>query len=160
MVLRGFSMDNHPDYPYRVELHDFLVDFHCDGENRRLMTQYPSCGFDVSESVCPTPMTHSSLTELRAGMGPHITIWGGIPAVALLDKSMDDTTFEAYLDELFAYFGTGERLILGVSDNVPPDSNLLRLGKIKERVEAFGPVRSSNVGWGTEPASPETEILR
>ena len=86
-------------------------------------------------------MTYCTLAELRAGMGPNITIWGGIPAVALLDNSMDDATFETYLDELFANLGTGERLILGVSDNVPPDANLLRMERIKERVEAFGPVR-------------------
>ncbi|MFN8006366.1 MAG: hypothetical protein U0V70_04960 [Terriglobia bacterium] len=116
---------------------------HCDGENRRLMSQYLGCGFDLAESVCPSPMTYCSLAELRAGMPPPIVIWGGIPAVALLDDSMDEATFEAYLDELFANLGTGERLILGVSDNVPPDANLLRLQRIKERVEAFGPIQPS-----------------
>ena len=116
---------------------------HCDGENRRLMAQYPTCGFDVAESVCPAPMTNCTLAELRSGMGPQITVWGGIPAVALLDNSMDDAAFEAYLDELFANLGAGERLILGVSDNVPPDANLARLERVKERVEAFGPVRPS-----------------
>ncbi len=125
----------------RIRAAGKLLLTHCDGENRRLMTQYPACGFDVAESVCPTPMTYCTLAELRAGMGPNITIWGGIPAVALLDNSMDEATFEAYLDELFAHLGSGERLILGVSDNVPPDANLARIERIKERVEAFGPVR-------------------
>ena len=58
--------------------------------------------------------------ELRAGMGPGITIWGGIPCVALLDDAMDDRASEAYMDSVFAELGTGAGLIFGVSDNVPP----------------------------------------
>lgn len=113
---------------------------HTDGENRDLLPLYPACGFDVAESVCPRPMTELTLAEIRKGMGPQTTVWGGVPSVALLDSSMSDKAFEIYLDELFGSLGAGERLILGVSDNVPPDANLARLERIKERVEAFGPV--------------------
>ncbi len=116
---------------------------HTDGENRDLLDQYPPCGFDVAESVCPHPMTQCTLHEIRDGMGPSTTIWGGIPSVALLDQSMDDATFEAYLDGVFEDLGTGERLIFGVSDNVPPDANLDRLERITERIEDFGEVRPS-----------------
>jgi hypothetical protein len=114
---------------------------HTDGENQKLLPLYPACGFDVAESVCPQPMTRCSLREVRQGMGPRTTVWGGIPSVALLRGQMDDRAFENYLDDLFAGLGTGERLILGVSDNVPPDADLTRLDRITERVAAFGPVR-------------------
>ncbi len=114
---------------------------HTDGENQKLLPLYPSCRFDVAESVCPQPMTRCSLQEVRAGMGPQITIWGGIPSVALLQEQMDDQAFELYLDKMFADIGTGERLILGVSDNVPPDADLCRLKFITERVEDFGAVQ-------------------
>lgn len=114
---------------------------HTDGENRALLPLYPACGFDVAESVCPQPMTRCTLAEVRAGMGPHVTVWGGLPSVALLEEAMDEATFEAYLDDLFGSLGAGDHLILGVSDNVPPDANLDRLDRIKERVAAFGPVR-------------------
>ena len=118
-----------------------LVLTHTDGENRALLADYPACGFDVAEAVCPRPMTSCTLAELRHGMGPNVTVWGGIPCVALLDQSMDAGAFEACMDETFAELGTGERLILGVSDNVPPDANLDRLEQIKHRIDAFGPVR-------------------
>ena len=114
---------------------------HTDGENRDLLPLYPACGFDVAESVCPHPMTQCTLGEIQEGMGPKTTVWGGIPSIALLDDAMDDRTFEAYLDDLFGELGTGERLILGVSDDVPPDANLSRLERVKERIEAFGPVQ-------------------
>jgi hypothetical protein len=116
---------------------------HTDGENQKLLPLYPACGFDVAESVCPQPMTRCSLREVRNGMGPQVTVWGGIPSVALLPDQMDDRAFGKYLDDLFAELGTGERLILGVSDNVPPEADLKRLDRIKERIEAFGPVQPS-----------------
>jgi len=114
---------------------------HTDGENKALLPLYPACGFDVAESVCPAPMTKCTLAEVRSGMGPATTVWGGIPSVALLDDAMTEAAFEAYLDELFGSLGAGDHLILGVADNVPPDANLDRLEAIKKRVEAFGPVR-------------------
>ena len=112
---------------------------HTDGENRFLLPLYPPCGFDVAESVCPTPMTSCTLAEVRFGMGSKVTVWGGIPSVALLDTSMDDSAFEAYLDKVFGELGTAEHLILGVADNVPPDANLDRLVRIGKRIECFEP---------------------
>ncbi len=112
---------------------------HTDGENKALLPLYPACGFDVAESVCPAPMTQCTLAEVRTGMGPNVTVWGGIPSVALLEESMSESAFERYLDDLFGSLGGGGRLILGVSDNVPPKADLGRLARIKERAEAFKP---------------------
>lgn len=114
-----------------------IVLTHTDGENSDLLPLYPECGFDVAESVCPAPMTRLTLAEQRRGMGPETTVWGGIPSVALLPTSMDDRAFQVYLDTVFASLGDGRRLILGVSDNVPPDADLDRLERIRERCEAF-----------------------
>jgi hypothetical protein len=118
-----------------------LVLTHADGENHALLPDLQACGLDVAESVCAAPMVRDSLAELRAGFGPDVTIWGGVPSVALLESAMDDAAYGVFLDGLFAELGTGERLILGVSDNVPPDAKLSRLDDITDRVNAFGPVR-------------------
>jgi hypothetical protein len=118
-----------------------LVLTHADGENRALLPLYPACGFDVAESVCPQPMTQSTLADIRAGMGCGTTVWGGIPSVTLLRDSMTDQAFEAYLDAMFGALGAGDHLILGVSDNVPPDADLARLEQIRRRIRDFGPVQ-------------------
>ena len=118
---------------------------HTDGENQRLLPLYPTCGFDVAESVCPKPMTRCSLKEVREGMGPKITVFGGLCSVAFLKDSMNDAAFEAYLDQTFAELGTGERLIFGVSDMVPPDADMKRLERIKERIRSFGAVRPKSL---------------
>jgi hypothetical protein len=82
-------------------------------------------------------MTQCTLAEIKQGMGPEVTIWGGIPSVILLDSATTEQSFEEYLDELFATPSIEKGLILGVSDNVPPDANFARLEEIKKRVEAF-----------------------
>jgi uroporphyrinogen-III decarboxylase len=110
---------------------------HTDGENRDLLPLYRSCRFDVAESVCCKPMTSCSLAETRHGMGGSICVFGGIPAV-IMEKSTERDAFESYMDELFAELGTGRGLILGVSDNVPPNVDLSRLDAVKARIEAFG----------------------
>lgn len=116
---------------------------HTDGENKALLPLYPSCEIDVAESVCPFPMTKCSLKEIREGMGNKTTVWGGIPSIALLDGHMNDEKFERYLDNLFREIDTGEKLILGVSDNVPPEADLSRLETIRNRINQFGSVRHS-----------------
>jgi hypothetical protein len=83
-------------------------------------------------------MTKCTLAELRTGFGPDTTVWGGIPSLALLPASMDDDAFETFLDRTFAELGTGQRLILGVSDMVPPDADMARLDTIRQRAAAFG----------------------
>jgi hypothetical protein len=88
-------------------------------------------------------MTACTLQEIRESLGSETTVWGGIPSISLLDSSMAEDEFEKYLDEMFSKLGTGERLILGVSDNVPPEANLSRFEKIKQKIESFG-----QVGWG------------
>ena len=95
----------------------------------------------VAESVCPAPMTRCSLKELRAGMGPAITVWGGLPSTAFLPTSMNDAVFEDYLEKVFADLGSGERLIFGVSDNVPTNADMARLERVKKLIQDFGPVR-------------------
>jgi len=124
----------------RLHAADKFLLTHTDGESERLLPLYPRCEFDVADSVCPKPMTRCTLKQIREAMGPKVTTWGGLCSVAFLDGAMDDANFETYLDQTFNDIGTGERLIFGVSDNVPPDANLSRLERVKERIRAFGPV--------------------
>lgn len=113
---------------------------HTDGENRNLLPLLRACKFDVGESVCPKPMTSCTLKEIRDGFGPDTTAFGGIPCVILIDSCTDQRDFEAHMDRLFAELGDGRRLILGVSDNVPPEANLDRVDQVKTWIDAFGPV--------------------
>ena len=114
---------------------------HADGENHDLLHLYPKSGIHITESVTPYPMTKCTLKEIRAGMGESITIYGGIPAIVLLENSMDDTAFKLYMEKFFSEeIGDGTGLILGVADNVPPRAKLERIQEINTMVKNFGSV--------------------
>ena len=118
-----------------------LVLCHTDGENDGLFDGYRAAGFDVAESVCPAPMTRNTLGQIRALMGSSICVWGGVPSVVLLPDSTSEREFRVWLDELCAEIGRraeGSPLILGVSDNVPPDADFGRLMRIAAAIDAAG----------------------
>ncbi len=113
---------------------------HTDGESRLLLPLFAESHFDIADSVCPAPMTTCTLKEFREGIGPDKCVYGGIPCTILEDNTVSERDFEAHMDQMFAELGTGERLILGVSDNVTPGVSLSRLERVKEWIESFGPV--------------------
>jgi uroporphyrinogen-III decarboxylase len=113
---------------------------HTDGENRGLLEQYLAAGIDVADSICPTPMTKLTLADTRRAFQGRITIMGGFPSVALVKDAMSDRQFAEYLDDFFRQLDRGDHLILGISDTTPPGAEFDRLLRIRDRIEAFGPV--------------------
>lgn len=115
-------------------LHDHgkLLLTHADGENTGLTRYYQECGVDVADAVCPAPMTRLPLRQIAEDI-PDVTIWGGIPSIALLPEAMPDEPFERLLDDTFALARGRHRFIVGVADAVPPGASWERLCRISER---------------------------
>ncbi len=111
---------------------------HCDGENEGLLDLLAASGIDVAESVCAPPMVQCRLTAMRRTFGDRITIFGGVPSVALLEESMTEEEFEEHMRRLFTEIAPGSRFILGVSDMVPPDAKWDRLVRIAQMVDEWG----------------------
>ena len=138
---------------------------HPDGENKGLMDYLYESGMDVSDSVCPAPMTKVSLVDYYQRWAKRITLQGGIPSNLLLADATTDEDFENYLDGLFKAVAPGNRLILGVADTVPPDAVFDRLRRIEERVQkegrlpleagAFRQVDAGAVSLENEPSKKE-----
>lgn len=111
---------------------------HTDGENTGLLQCYLDAETDVADSICPAPMTKLSFGEVREAFAGRVTIMGGIPSIALLKSSMSDYEFDAFLDDFFLQIGSGDRLILGISDTTPPGADFGRLVRIGRRAKEFG----------------------
>jgi uroporphyrinogen-III decarboxylase len=111
---------------------------HCDGENKGLLDLIPESGIDIAEAICPRPMTKVTISEVKKAFKGKVTIFGGVPSVALLKESMPDDEFEAFMENLFGEIGPGDRFILGVSDTTPPDAQFERLLRITEMVQEKG----------------------
>jgi hypothetical protein len=115
-----------------------LLQTHCDGENKGLLDLLAESGMDVAEAICPQPMTKVTITEVKKAFKEKITIFGGVPSVALLEESMSDEEFENFMKKLFREIAPGDRFILGISDTTPPDAKFERLLRITEMVRERG----------------------
>jgi len=111
---------------------------HCDGENKGLLDLIPESGMDIAEAICPQPMTKVTISEVKKAFKGKVTIFGGVPSVALLEESMSDEEFERFMRNLFREIAPGDRFILGISDTTPPDAKFGRLLRITEMVEQWG----------------------
>jgi hypothetical protein len=130
--------------PYLQKLADMLhargklLLCHCDGENKGLLDLIVESGMDIAEAICPYPMTKMTIGEIKKSLRGKVTIFGGIPSVALLEGSMSDREFEDFMRALFKQIAPGDRFILGVADTTPPDAKFERLRRITEMVEEWG----------------------
>ncbi len=108
---------------------------HTDGENEGLLELYRRCNFDIADSICPAPMTKLTLAEAIEGL-PGITIWGGIPSVAVCDSSMREAEFARIVDEAIDLARGSSHLILSIADTTPATANFQRLLQITELVSS------------------------
>jgi uroporphyrinogen-III decarboxylase len=119
---------------------------HCDGENKGLLDLIPESGMDIAEAFCPQPMTKVTISEVKKALKGKVTIFGGVPSVALLEESMSDRDFETFMKKLFQEIAPGDRFILGISDTTPPDAKFERLLRITEMVEEWGKLPMKGTG--------------
>jgi hypothetical protein len=122
------------DYAEVLHQKDKFLMTHTDGESRRLLALFREAGFDIADSVCPSPMTSCTLDEFLEAFADRITVWGGIPSVLLCPGSADFDDLRCYVDNLLERHRGRSRFILGVSDMVTADADWSRLEYITEKV--------------------------
>ncbi len=150
VIFMGGNYDDTITYPPFFEEHflPWLVRFaemahakgkllltHTDGENQNLMPLYRRCNFDIADSVCPAPMTKLTLAEAIEQL-PGVTIWGGIPAVAVCDSSMGEAEFNCLIEEAVDLARGQSHIILSIADTTPATANFQRVMRITELVDA------------------------
>jgi len=129
--------------PYNLQLNDYLHEhgkwtaMHADADTSHLLTLIEQTGWDMVECFITAPMVPLSLEQARAAWGERMIIWGGIPSL-LLSPTVPEGEFRAYVERLFEAIAPGKAFILGVADNVMPDSLIERIAWITERVNARG----------------------
>jgi hypothetical protein len=113
------------------------VAMHADNDTSLIVELIEQAGWDMVECFVTAPMVPLTLEEARRTWGERVIIWGGIPS-ALLSPSVSEQEFRDYMDQLFKTIAPGEAFILGVADNVMPDSLIERVAYVSELVEERG----------------------
>jgi len=108
---------------------------HWDGYVRPLLPLARECGFDGIEAITPEPQGDVTLEYAREQMG-ELVLLDGIPAIYFLPAYPVQALVECTRCclELFA-----PRLILGISDEIPPPGDIERVRLVSELVAAWRP---------------------
>ena len=108
---------------------------HADADSSLLLDLMRESGFDMAEVFTTAPMVPCTMSQAREAWGHEVVIWGGVPSVILCDP-ISDEKFEFFMQDLLETVADGENFILGVADNVMPETRFERLVRIGEMVGA------------------------
>ena len=142
-LFREHMLPYFQDFSDRLHARGKVLACHADADTSGLLELIVEAGFDMAECFVTAPMVPVTLEQARAAFGTDVSsgtrviIWGGVPSVMLGDP-VSDAEFEAYMLDLFRTVAPGDAFILGVADNVMPESKIERIGRITEMVEAYG----------------------
>jgi len=133
-LFRKYSLEY---YRYRIrELHNAgkFVLAHIDGALRGLLPILSESGLDCAEGVTPAPMGDVAPEELRRIAGKSMTLWGGIPG-ALFSPAHSDEEFMRYVLRYIEIASLDKKMIVGVGDQVPPESDIRRVRWVADACE-------------------------
>ncbi len=127
-----------PYYERRVkELHAAgkFCHIHMDGMLKDLLPYLNQLPFDGLEALTPAPAGDVTLEELKPAIGNKILL-DGIPSTLFLPQYSMDFVRE-YTQKVLETFSPN--LILGVSDEFPPNGDIRKIELIAQMVEQFNP---------------------
>ena len=113
------------------------VAMHADNDTSLIVEHIERAGWDMVECFVTSPMVPLTLQQAREAWGDRVIIWGGLPST-LLSPNVPESEFREYMEALFATIAPGDAFILGVADNVMPDSLIERVATVTEMVEDRG----------------------
>jgi uroporphyrinogen-III decarboxylase len=108
---------------------------HMDGSLRDLLPYLESLPFDGLEALTPIPQGDVKIKEIKKSLGSKILL-DGIPSILFLPEYSFDFV-EQYTQKILETFSPN--LILGVSDEFPPNGQVEKLEMISELVNQFDP---------------------
>ena len=94
---------------------------HMDGRLRGLLPLVKDTGIDVLDGITPAPMNDYGLEELAGALGPGQLAWAGVPA-SMFSAAASRQDVVGYARKLMDVLG--DRLILNVGDQLPPDADI------------------------------------
>jgi uroporphyrinogen-III decarboxylase len=110
---------------------------HADADSSQLLDLIKESGFDMAEVFTTAPMVPCTMSQVREAWGSDVIIWGGIPSVILCEP-VSDEEFEDFMLDLFETIAPGDSFILGVADNVMPETKFERIVRISEMAQEYG----------------------
>lgn len=125
-----------PYYQERVEyLHrrGKYVHIHVDGYAKQLLPLLRGSGLDGVEALTVKPVGDMTLEDIEKYLGDEIIILDGIPYIYFIPEAVSLDKFEEFVKRIISMFRG--RLILGVSDELPPSADTSRVRRVSEIID-------------------------
>jgi hypothetical protein len=113
------------------------VTMHADNDTSLIMHELEEAGYDMLECFVTAPMVPLTLEHARKVWGNRIILFGGLPSV-MLSPHIREQEFRDYVAYILRTVAPGDAFILGVADNVMPDSIIERVEYITEYLTEHG----------------------
>jgi hypothetical protein len=113
------------------------ITMHADNDVSLIVNELAEAGWDMMECFVTAPMVPLTLEHAREVWGTRMILFGGLPSV-MLSPHIPEEEFRSYVAYILRTVAPGDAFILGVADNVMPDSIIERIEWITEYVEKNG----------------------
>jgi len=145
----GENIDAHMDPPpiWRKHVRPYLArrveqlrsagivtSVHVDGSMKRLVGDLRECPTDIIEACTPLPQGDVTLEEMRSALSPNHILMDGIPALYFLPLYPVEDLIACVRDLVRLFY---PRLILGISDELPPNADIERVRLVGELVQTL-----------------------
>jgi hypothetical protein len=124
-----------PYYRERIDqLHNAkkFVHMHVDGSMGALLPHLRDCAWDGLEAATPRPQGDVSLTDIQEVVKDRVLL-DGIPAIYFLPDHYPARRLIECAEQVVELFYP--RLILGISDELPPDGDIERVRLVGKQIE-------------------------
>ena len=109
---------------------------HLDGTVGGLLPKVAGVGFDAIEALTPKPAGDMEVEQMRgAAENDDVVLWGGVPG-AIFSFPYTWKEMEEHLVKTLEAWD-GQRFVLGIADQVPPDGDIGMVKKISDFVAGW-----------------------
>jgi hypothetical protein len=110
---------------------------HWCGRTDKLMPLVPETDLDVIEAVVSKPMSNLEIPKALDDVQGKTILQGGVPSVLVCPQGGTKDDLKIYLEDLLSKVPIGEKFVLGMGDNVPPDAEFSRVKMIADMVNCL-----------------------
>jgi hypothetical protein len=114
-----------------------ILKVHWCGHSKRLLPLALGTGIDAVEAFSSAPMSDMTVQEALESVQGQIVLQGGVPAVLMCPQGGTRDDLRRYIEELLRRVPIGEKFVLGMGDNVPPDADFGRVKMISDIVNSL-----------------------
>jgi hypothetical protein len=136
-IYRKYILPYYEEFMPLMHAHGKAVAMHADNDTSLILDLLERAGYDMLECFVTAPMVPLTLEQARSTLGTRVILFGGLPSL-IFAPSFSDRAFRDYVHRLLETIAPGGAFILGVADNVMPDSIIDRVAWVSEIVEEHG----------------------